>query len=91
VLTPNIDGGTWNWDKRFFSATFNSPATFTGLKAGVSTITYTVDGQTASYVVTVKESELPSTGQDFTWAWLLGGLSAALTFALTIGLKKVRG
>jgi uncharacterized repeat protein (TIGR02543 family) len=69
TLTPNIDGGEWDWDKAFFSATFNSPATFTALKAGTSTITYTVDGVSTSYDVTIKESELPNTGQDFTWVW----------------------
>ena len=59
---PNIDGGTWDWDHSFFTATFNSPATFTALKAGTSTITYTVDGASTTYDVTIEEAELPATG-----------------------------
>lgn len=54
-LTPNLDGGTWEWDETFFSATFNSPATFTALKAGTSTITYTVGAQSQSFEVTVAQ------------------------------------
>ena len=53
-------GGTWNWDRAYFSATFNSPATFKALKPGLSTITYTVDGVvTHSIKVTIKEAALP--------------------------------
>ena len=33
TLTPSVDGGTWDWDDTFFSATFNSPATFTALES----------------------------------------------------------
>jgi len=77
ILTPNIEGGTWNWDHDFFTATFNSPATFTALKTGTSAITYTVDGVTVRYEVTVEASELPLTGQDFTRAWVLAALASA--------------
>jgi len=31
----------WEWEKEYLSATFNSPATFTALKEGNTTITYT--------------------------------------------------
>ncbi len=69
---PQPEGGVWDWDDDFFSATFNSPATFTALKAGTSTITYTVNGVPQSITVTIHEAELPVTGQDFTLAiWLL--------------------
>lgn len=67
VLNPNIDGGTWDWDATFFSATFNSPATFTALKQGTSTITYTVDGQSIPYTVAVGEAlslASPDTGSN---------------------------
>lgn len=53
TLTPNVDGGTWDWDHSFFSATFNSPATFTALKAGTTTITYTLSGVSTTYDVTI--------------------------------------
>ncbi len=75
TLTPNIDGGTWNWDHEYFTATFNSPATFTALKAGTSTITYTVDNASTTYDVTIEDSDLPSTGQDFTMIFILAGLA----------------
>ena len=83
TLTPNIPDGTWNWDEEYFSATFNSPATFTALKAGTSTITYTVDGVSISYEVTIEESGLPNTGQDFTWV-LISGLAAIAAFVGTV-------
>lgn len=80
TLTPSLEGGTWDWDEEFFTATFNSPATFTALKAGTSTITYTLNGLTKSYEVTVEKSALPSTGQDFTLMWLLIAAAGALAF-----------
>ncbi len=88
TLTPNIDGGQWDWDEDYFSATFNSPATFTALNAGTATITYTVDGVSTSYDVTIKESALPSTGQDFTWVWILCVTAVILVAGATFGTKK---
>ncbi len=76
TLTPNIPGGTWEWDEEYFSATFNSPATFTAIKAGTSSIIYTVDGVSISYEVTIEESKLPGTGQDFTWVYVLAAFAA---------------
>ena len=81
ILTPNLEGGEWDWDETFFSATFNSPATFTALKAGTSTITYTVGGVSTTYDVTIEESELPATGQGFSWAWVLMGAALAAVAA----------
>ena len=81
VLTPNIDGGTWNWEENYLSAAFNSPATFTGLKVGTSTVTYTVDGVSVAYDVTIEESELPQTGQNFMWVWVLAGLATVVVTA----------
>jgi LPXTG-motif cell wall-anchored protein len=83
TLTPNLGGGTWNWDEDFFTATFNSPATFTALKAGTSTISYTVEGVSVTYDVTIEASALPSTGQDFTIVYVFAGL-AALAFSASI-------
>lgn len=86
---PTPTGGTWTWDENFFSATFNSPATFTALKAGTSTITYTVNGVSQSITVTISESELPSTGQDFIWAYVLAMLSAAVMIAM-FGISRYK-
>lgn len=88
TLTPNIAGGSWDWDRTFFSATFNSPATFTALKAGASTITYTAEGQTVSYNVTIKNAVLPSTGQDFTTVWVLGIAAIAVSGSACLALRK---
>jgi len=63
---PTPAGGTWGWDHAFFSATFNSPATFTALQTGTSTITYTVNDVTQSVAVTITESTLPQAGQNST-------------------------
>lgn len=93
TLTPNIEGGEWDWDEAFFSATFNSPATFRALKTGTSTITYTVDGVSVSYAVTIKQSKLPDTGQDYIWIYILCGLgifAAAGAFSYRKYTAKVK-
>ena len=70
---PKPDGGTWEWDREFFSASFNSPATFTALKAGSSTITYSVGGGSQSVTVTILAAEkIPGTGQRVWAGWLMG-------------------
>jgi len=83
TLTPNIDGGTWDWDKEFFTATFNSPATFTALKAGTSTINYTVDETAITYNVLIATSELPAADQDNTFVYVIAGLTT-LAFVVII-------
>jgi len=89
TLTPNVDGGTWDWDHSFFTATFNSSATFTALKAGTSTITYTMDGVSVTYDVTIKESTLPSTGQDATLVTIFAALGVlALAAGIIIGIRR---
>ena len=88
TLSPNVEGGTWDWDHSFFTATFNSPATFTALKAGTSTITYTVDGVSITYDVTIEASGLPDTGQNFTWVWTLCGAALILGVAAVLLLLR---
>ena len=90
VLTPNIEGGTWSWDEKFFSATFNSPATFTALKAGTSTVTYTVEGVSVSYTVTAEAAVLPETGQDFTWVWVLGAAAIVIFVGALLFFRRRR-
>lgn len=89
TLTPSVEGGVWDWDEGYFTATFNSPATFTALKEGKSTITYTVDGVSVNYTVTIKKSNLPPTGQDFTWV-LAFGLASIIFLVSTRFLSKHR-
>ncbi|MBS7576424.1 MULTISPECIES: fibronectin type III domain-containing protein [unclassified Enterococcus] len=62
TIVPSIEDGQvgeagWQWDKDFFSATFNSPATFTALKAGKTTVSYTsAAGQTVEKTFTIVEA-----------------------------------
>lgn len=86
---PKPDGGTWDWDETFFSATINSPATFTALKAGTSTITYSVGGASQGVIVTIRDSGLPSTGQDGTWILALSA-AALVSLAAAMLIKRKR-
>jgi hypothetical protein len=93
TLDPQPAGGTWEWDEEFFSATFNSPATFTALKEGISTIIYTVNDVALEIDVTVQVveeeedlGELPVTGGSPYLA--LGFLS--LTAGIVLKKKKAK-
>ena len=86
TLTPNIEGGEWTFDSAFFS---REDSTFTALKPGTSTITYTADGQTVRYDITIEASELPSTGQDMMGVWALIG-AAAVVCAAGVLLRRRR-
>ncbi len=86
---PKPDGGTWEWDREFFSASFNSPATFTALKAGSSTITYSVGGGSQSVTVTILAAEkIPGTGQRVWAGWLMGLCWLSLAAGAQILRKK---
>ena len=60
VLKPAPAGGTWGYDTAFFT---KEKDTFTALKDGTSTITYTVGNEQKSIVVTIRKATLPVTGQ----------------------------
>lgn len=53
TLTPGIDGGRWNYDNELLSLSGN---TFTALKTGKATVTYSAEGQTAEYIIIVEEA-----------------------------------
>lgn len=90
VLTPSSDdqekGEGWVYDDVFFSATFNSPATFTALKAGTTTITYTnKKGEKTELPITILEKEvdkpggkLPGTGVTPTQTAIYVGIGVVL-------------
>jgi uncharacterized repeat protein (TIGR02543 family)/LPXTG-motif cell wall-anchored protein len=87
TLTPSLAGGEWTYDSAYFT---RDGGMFTALKAGTSTITYTVSGASTTYDVTIEASGLPETGQDFTWVWLLAAgavLAAAGVFERQRGCK----
>ena len=85
TLTPSVPGGVWTFDGAYFT---REDGTFTALKTGTSTITYTVGGVSQSYEVTIEESDLPSTGQNFDWAWLLCGMALVVTGAACLVLRR---
>lgn len=58
TLVPNQDlqkgASGWTWDATYLSATFNSPATFTALKKGITYVEYQLDtGEVAKSKVTI--------------------------------------
>lgn len=72
TITPNIAGGTWTYDQTYLSMeTTADGAVFTGKKAGTTYVTYSVDTQTETFNITVEQTKLPKTGQDFTLMWVL--------------------
>ena len=85
TLTPNIDGGTWTFDSNYFSADGN---TFTAMKAGTSAITYTVGQASTTYTVTIRQSEIPQTGQDFTPVSMLACAAVVCIAGPVIILQK---
>ena len=85
TLTPSLAGGVWDFDEACLSRDGN---TFTALKAGNTSVTYTVGGVSIAYEITIKESDLPSTGQNFDWAWLLCGMALVVTGAACLVLRR---
>ena len=73
TITPNVEGGTWDFDTELLSRDGN---TFTGLKAGTARVTYTIDGVSAYADIVITAAVLPTTGQDGTVILELIGLSA---------------
>ena len=69
TITPNVPGGTWDFDTSLLSRDGNI---FTGLKAGTTRVTYTVDSQSVYMAVVITQAGMPQTGQDFSPAlWLM--------------------
>lgn len=90
TITPNISGGTWVYDETMLSRDGN---TFKGLKAGTTRVTYTAGLQSAYADITITESELPGTGQDFTAALILLAAAAmigGLAILIAVWLRRKR-
>lgn len=61
TLIPTIDGNIgatgWTWNNEYLTASFNSPATFTALKSGTTTITFTtLNGETIEKILTITDT-----------------------------------
>jgi LPXTG-motif cell wall-anchored protein len=87
TLTPSVAGGAWTYDSEYLSRSDN---TFTGRKTGTTTVTYTYKGQSASYTITIQASQLPATGQNFTWVWVLGALALVCGGIATLFFRTKR-
>ncbi len=87
TLTPSMADGVWDFDEAYLSRDGN---TFTALKAGKTTVTYTASGISVAYDVTIEESSLPSTGQNFGWVWLFIGAAAVFVAAAAIAVRRQR-
>gem|GEM_PF-5674921 len=86
TLTPAVPGGTWQWDPAFIEL-HQSQVTVKALKAGHTVIHYTIGYASADIPVTILESTLPQTGQDFTWAYVLA-VGAALAFSAALTFRR---
>jgi hypothetical protein len=85
---PSPAGGTWDFDTAYLSSSSSGgEVTFTALKAGTTTATYSANGQTHSIAITVLASQLPQTGQDGTFAWVLGALAVLCAAAAAATAK----
>jgi len=89
TITPSIGGGSWSFDSAYLSRNGNE---FTGLKAGKTRVTYTLDDQSVHADVTILASSIPATGQDFTLPLLLGSLAllAGLAAAASLAMRKTK-
>lgn len=86
---PKAEEGTWVWNNEYLTSVSNSPRTFKALKEGVTTVTYTLNNQSHNIEVTIKATELPKTGQDYSQMKVLGILGIfAGCIALLIGSRK---
>lgn len=88
-LVPAVEGGTWQWDPQYLSA-HHSVFTVTALKPGHTVIHYTIGWASADIPVTILDSTMPQTGQDFTPVYLLFVLSGCVFFISTFILYKKR-
>ena len=83
---PSPSDGKWSFDDAYLSKSGN---TFTALKVGETTVTYSVQCVKHTIKVTILQSELPQTGQPIDAAWLLSGISGVpLLAGFLVSRKK---
>ena len=90
TLSPSQPGGTWQYDSSMLTLTQNADGsvTVTGLKKGTTTVTYTLGGTTVHAVITISETTLPATGQDFTLPIVLGIAAVLILGAIAVMKRK---
>lgn len=93
--TPKPSGGTWRYDSAYLSMTSAAKAgdtyTFTALKQGTTTATYTANGASWPVTITIQpKAEVPPTGDDGPIVKLLGLLLAGLGAFWLLSRRKMR-
>ena len=85
---PAPSGGNWSFDETYLS---KSGGTFTALEAGEISVVYSVQCVKHTVRVTIRQSELPQTGQPLDAVWLLSGISGVPVLAgFLVSRKKKR-
>ena len=97
TITPTIDGGFWFYyedgafnmgDSAYLSRDGN---TFTGLQDGEVIVCYATGEKPYAWVtITIDNSNLPGTGQDFTLAIVLGAIAAGVLIAGFVLMMRKR-
>jgi LPXTG-motif cell wall-anchored protein len=79
TLTPAVPGGKWIYDETMAQITPNEDGTYKlkALRAGNLNLHYTIGWADTDISITIYESALPQTGQDFSWVYILAALAAA--------------
>jgi LPXTG-motif cell wall-anchored protein len=80
TLAPAVPGGKWIYDETMAQITPNEDGTYKlkALRAGNLNLHYTIGWADVDIPLTIRESALPQTGQDFTWVWIFAALAAIL-------------
>jgi len=84
---PSPADGTWTFDDTYLS---RSGGTFTALKAGETTVVYSVQCVKHTVKVTILQSQLPQTGQSTDVAWTLAGISGVPMLAGLLIKRKAK-
>jgi uncharacterized repeat protein (TIGR02543 family) len=84
---PSPADGTWTFDDTYLS---KSGGTFTALKAGETTVVYSVQCVKHTVKVTILQSQLPQTGQPTDLAWTLAGVSGLPLLAGLLVKRKAK-
>ncbi len=90
TLTPQVPGGEWTYDKSMVTLTQNADgsAEVKALKAGNTTLHYTVGWASADISLTISGTSLPRTGQNYMPVYLLFTLAGCAAAGTVIYRKK---
>lgn len=92
TLNPAVPGGKWIYDETMARITPNEDGTYKlkALRAGNLNLHYTIGWADTDISITIYESALPQTGQDFSWVYILAALAAAAVFGGILVRRKTQ-